>query len=89
MDRGYDGQHLVETAATDLYRSAAAPFAIAENGICRYHSSKDRSTRPFSGACTVFSYERHMYVALAVVVIAIVAVVSMVVLDIPIPFLSK
>ena len=41
------------------------------------------------GTCTVFSYERHMYVALAVVVIAIVAVVSMVVLDIPIPFLSK
>jgi hypothetical protein len=37
----------------------------------------------------VFSYERHMYVALAIVVIAVVAVVSMVVLEIPIPFLSK
>jgi hypothetical protein len=37
----------------------------------------------------VFSYERHMYVALAIVVIAIVTVVSMVVLDIPVPFLNK
>jgi hypothetical protein len=42
-----------------------------------------------SGTCTVFSYERHMYLALAIVVIAIVTVVSMVVLDIPLPFFNK
>jgi hypothetical protein len=37
----------------------------------------------------MFSYERHMIVALAIAVIAIVAVVSIVVLDIPLPFLGK
>jgi hypothetical protein len=37
----------------------------------------------------MFSYERHMIVALAIAVIAIVAVVSMVVLDIPLPFFAK
>jgi hypothetical protein len=37
----------------------------------------------------MFSYERHMVVALAIAVIAIVAVVSMVVLGIPLPFLDK
>jgi hypothetical protein len=37
----------------------------------------------------MFSYERHMYVALAIVVIAVVAVVSMVVLGIPLPFFEK
>jgi hypothetical protein len=37
----------------------------------------------------MFSYERHMVVALAIAVIAIVAVVSIVVLDIPLPFLHK
>jgi len=43
----------------------------------------------FSGACAVFSYERHMFIALAIVVIAIVTAVSIVVLDIPLPFLDK
>ena len=37
----------------------------------------------------MFSYERHMVVALAIAVIAIVAVVSIVVLDIPLPFLAR
>jgi hypothetical protein len=37
----------------------------------------------------MFSYERHMVVALAITVIAIVAVVSIVVLGIPLPFLEK
>lgn len=37
----------------------------------------------------MFSYERHMVVALAIAVIAIVAVVSIVVLGIPLPFLDK
>jgi hypothetical protein len=37
----------------------------------------------------MFSYERHMVIALAIAVIAIVAVVSIVVLDIPLPFLHK
>jgi len=37
----------------------------------------------------MFSYERHMVIALAIAVIAIVAVVSIVVLDIPLPFLPK
>ena len=37
----------------------------------------------------MFSYERHMVVALTIAVIIIVAVVSMVVLEIPLPFLQK
>jgi hypothetical protein len=37
----------------------------------------------------MFSYERHMVIALTIAVIAIVAVVSIVVLDIPLPFLHK
>jgi hypothetical protein len=37
----------------------------------------------------MFSYERHMVVALAIAVIAIVAVVSMVVMGVPLPFLEK
>jgi hypothetical protein len=37
----------------------------------------------------MFSYERHMVVALAIAVVAIVAVVSIVVLGIPLPFLDK
>jgi hypothetical protein len=37
----------------------------------------------------MFSYERHMVVALAIAVIAIVAVVSMVVMGIPLPFLEQ
>ena len=37
----------------------------------------------------MFSYERHMIVALAIAVIAIVTAVSIVVLDIPLPFLDK
>ena len=87
MDGVHDGPHLAQTTAP--CQPGAAPFAIAENGLCHYHSGKDLCILPFSGACTVFSYERHMYVALAIAVIAVVAVVSMVVLDIPIPFLSK
>jgi ABC-type enterochelin transport system permease subunit len=37
----------------------------------------------------MFSYERHMVIALAIAVIAIVTVVSIVVLGIPLPFLDK
>jgi hypothetical protein len=37
----------------------------------------------------MFSYERHMVVALAIAVIAIVAVVSMVVMGVPLPFFEK
>ena len=37
----------------------------------------------------MFSYERHMVVALAIAVIAIVTVVSIIVLGIPLPFLKK
>jgi hypothetical protein len=37
----------------------------------------------------MFSYERHMVVALAIAVIAIVAVVSMVVMGVPLPFLER
>jgi hypothetical protein len=37
----------------------------------------------------MFSYERHMVVALAIAVVAIVAVVSMVVMGVPLPFLEK
>jgi hypothetical protein len=63
---------------------------MAVNRLCRYHSAQDRFHETvLIGAFTVFTYERHMYVALAIVVIAIVAVVSMVVLDIPLPFLNK
>jgi hypothetical protein len=37
----------------------------------------------------MFSYERHMVVALAIAIVAIVAVVSMVVMGIPLPFFQK
>jgi hypothetical protein len=37
----------------------------------------------------MFSYERHMIVALAIAVIAIVAVVAIIVLDIRLPFLDN
>lgn len=37
----------------------------------------------------MFSYERHMFVALVIAVVAIVTVVAIVVLDIPLPFLDN
>jgi hypothetical protein len=37
----------------------------------------------------MFSYERHMIVALVIAVIAILSVVAIVVLDIPLPFLDN
>jgi ABC-type enterochelin transport system permease subunit len=37
----------------------------------------------------MFSYERHMFVALAIAVVAIVTVVAIVVLGIPLPFLDN
>jgi hypothetical protein len=36
----------------------------------------------------MFSYERHMIVALVIAVVAILSVVAIVVLDIPLPFLD-
>jgi len=37
----------------------------------------------------MFTYERHMIVALAIAIIAILSVVAIVVLDIPLPFLDN
>ena len=37
----------------------------------------------------MFSYERHMIVALVIAIIAILSVVAIVVLDIPLPFLDN
>jgi hypothetical protein len=62
---------------------------MAAGRRCHYHSPESATSLPDQGASIMFSYERHMVVALAIAVIAIVAVVSIVVLGIPLPFLDK